>query len=111
MEITSHQLKHCDLVQVTGHVDNHTAPQLAQAFEAIHKAGRFKIVFDMSGVDFISSAGLRVILNAQKACKKWNRGEVVLAGLSPQTHRALSVAGFISLFRFFDAVEMAVGSF
>lgn len=111
MEVTTKQFKRCDLIKATGRIDSHTAPRLAEAFEAINEASRFKIVFDMSGVDFISSAGLRVMLGAQKTCKRWNRGELVLASVPQRICEALDLAGFVPLFKIFDGVVEAVGSF
>ena len=111
LEATTNQFKRCDLVRATGRVDSHTAAQLADAFDAINEAGRFKIVFDMSGVDYISSAGLRVMINVQKACKRWNRGEMVLAGVPEKVYGALNLAGFVPLFKIYDDVAEAVGSF
>ncbi len=111
MEITTKQFKHCDLVQATGRIDSHTAPQLAEAFDVINEANRFNIVFDMSGVDFVSSAGLRVMINVQKTCKRLNRGEMVLACVPQRIYEALDLAGFVPLFKFFDEVVEAVGSF
>jgi anti-sigma B factor antagonist len=111
MEVTTKQFKRCDLVEVTGRIDSQTAPQLAEAFNAINEADRFRIVFDMSGVDFISSAGLRVLINVQKTCKRWNRGELVLTGVPRRIYEALDLAGFVPLFRFSDDVVGAVGSF
>ena len=111
LEATTNQFKRCDLVRATGRVDSLTAPQLADAFDAINEAGRFKIVFDMSGVDYISSAGLRVMINVQKACKRWNRGEMVLAGVPEKVYGALNLAGFVPLFKIYDDVPEAVGSF
>jgi anti-sigma B factor antagonist len=116
MEITTKQFKHCDLVKATGRIDSHTAPQLAEALDVINEAARFNIVFDMSGVDFVSSAGLRVMINVQKTCKRLNRGEMVLACV-PQAcvpqwiYEALDLAGFVPLFNLFDEVVEAVGSF
>lgn len=111
MEVSTQQFKRCDLVKVAGRIDSNTAPQLAQAFDAIIGAERFRIVFDMSDVDFISSAGLRVLINVQKTCKRWNRGELVLATVPERVHEALELAGFVPLFRFSDDVVEAVGSF
>ena len=111
MEITTKQFKHCDLVKATGRVDSHTAPQLAEALNVINEAARFNIVFDMSGVDFVSSAGLRVMINVQKTCKRLNRGEMVLACVPQRIYEALDLAGFVPLFKFFDEVVEAVGSF
>ena len=65
MGITTKQLKRCDLFQATGRIDIYTAPHLAEVFDAITEAKRFNIILDMSEVEFISSAGLRALINAQ----------------------------------------------
>jgi anti-sigma B factor antagonist len=111
MQITNTPYKHCDMVKVEGRVDSSTSPQLAEALESITGAGRFKIVLDLSGVSFMSSAGLRVLINTQKNCKRYNRGEVVLAAIPANIHSALDLAGFIPLFKVFDDSLAAVGHF
>jgi anti-sigma B factor antagonist len=111
MELTTEQLKRCDLVKVAGRIDSQAAPQLAEAFNAITEAGRFRIVFDMSDVDFISSAGLRVLIDVQKTCKRWNRGQVVLAAMTERIYETLDLVGFVPLFSIFDDLLHAVGSF
>ncbi len=111
MKVTTKHFKRCDLVIATGRIDSQTAPQLAEVFEEINKADQFKIALDMSGVDFISSAGLRVLISAQKTCKRWNRGELVLAGVPQRVHEAMDLAGFLPLFKLFDEVVEAVGTF
>jgi len=111
MELTSEQLKRCDLVKVAGRIDSQTAPQLAEAFDTITEAGRFKVVFDMGDVDFISSAGLRVLIDVQKTCKRWNRGQLVLATVPERIYETLDLTGFVPLFNLFDDVLHAVGSF
>ena len=111
MEISTTPYKHCDLIAVTGRIDSLTAPQLAEAMDAIMEAGRYKIVFDVSGIDYMSSAGLRILINVQKTCKRYNRGELVLARVPERIYEALELAGFVPLFRFFDDVTTAVGNF
>jgi len=111
MEVTTSQLKRCDVVKAVGRIDSATAPQLAEAFDSITEAGRFKIVFDMSEVEFTSSAALRVLINTQKQCKRFNRGHVVLAEVTRQVYSALDLAGFVPLFRIESTVVDAVGSF
>lgn len=110
MEISQTHYKHCDLIKVTGRIDSYTAPQLADAFTKITDEGRFKIVLDMSGLEFMSSAGLRALINTQKVCKRYNRGELVLAGIPENVRAALDLAGFIPLFKIFDDVVTAVGN-
>ncbi|MFM8322722.1 MAG: STAS domain-containing protein [Chloroflexota bacterium] len=110
MEIINTSYKHCDLVKVNGRIDSATSPQLAKALDEITEAGRFKIVLDLSEVEFMSSAGLRVLIGTQKTCKRYNRGEVVLAGVPKRIYDALELAGFVPLFKFHDNVLDAVGS-
>ncbi len=109
MEINSSQYKHCDLVKAQGRVDSATAPQLAKVLDDITNSGRYKIILDLAEVDFMSSAGLRVLISTQKTCKRYNRGEIVLAAVPKRIHDALDLAGFIPLFRFYDNALEAVG--
>jgi anti-sigma B factor antagonist len=111
MEVATEQFKRCDLVKVAGRVDSQTAPQLEKAFRGITDAGRFRIVFDMSAVEFMSSAGLRAIIATQKICKRWNRGELVLAAVPQRLYETLELTGLVPLFKFYDDVLGAVASF
>jgi anti-sigma B factor antagonist len=111
MEVTTEQFKRCDLVKAAGRVDSQTAPQLEEAFRQITDAGRFRIAFDMSGVNFLSSAGLRALIATQKTCKRWNRGELVLAAVPQRIYETLELTGLIPLFNLFDDAVGAVGSF
>jgi anti-sigma B factor antagonist len=111
MQIKCTQFKHCDVLTVEGRVDSSTSPQFADSINTILNEGRYKIVLDMGNVEFISSAGLRVLINAQKTCKRYNRGEVVLANLPKNIYSAIDLAGFTSLFKIFNDVLAAVGNF
>ncbi len=111
METETAQFKHCDLVSARGRIDSYTAPQLANTFDQILAARRYKIVFDMSGVDYMSSAGLRVLTSVQKSCRRYNRGEIILACVPERIWSALELAGFAPLFKVFNSVTVAVGQF
>ena len=110
MEITTKQFKNCDLVVVKGRIDSSTAPQLTEALEGITGDSRYKIVLDMSDLEYMSSAGFRALLSSQRVCKRYNRGEIVLAVVPQRVQEALELAGFTELFKtYVDTVE-AVGS-
>lgn len=111
MEITTTPFKHCVLVKVSGRVDSATAPKLAETMNTVQGSGKYKIVLDMNDVEFISSSGLWVLVNAQKTSKRYNRGEVVLACVPQRINAALDLAGFIPFFKLYDDVTVAVGSF
>jgi anti-sigma B factor antagonist len=111
MDISTKRYKRCDLVTLKGRVDSTTSPQLSETLDAINKDGRYKIVIDMSGVEFMSSAGFRALLSGQRNCKRYNRGEIVLASLQVRVNEALELAGFTELFQAFEDVTAAVGHF
>ena len=110
METVTKQYKHCDVVSVEGRVDSSTAPKLTEALDAIINAGRFKIVIDMGKLEYMSSAGFRALIAAQRNCKHYNRGEVVLANVPDNINSALELAGFTTLFKIFKDLTTAVGS-
>ncbi|GAB4461407.1 MAG: anti-sigma factor antagonist [Anaerolineales bacterium] len=111
MEITVQEFKHCDLITVKGRVDSATAPQLAQVLETANEGGKYKLVIDMKDLEYMSSAGFRALLAAQRNCRKYNRGEVVLANVPVRIREALELAGFTELFKTFDDTLTAVGHF
>jgi len=111
MEVTTQEFKHCDLVVVKGRVDSSTAPQFSKALENLNDNSRFKIVVDMSALEYMSSAGFRALLAAQRNCKRYNRGEVALVAVPDRIKEALDLAGFTELFKTYDDTLTAVGSF
>jgi len=111
MEINHIEYKHCDLVIVSGRLDSATAPKLTETLNDITDLGRYRIILDLANLEFISSAGLRVLISMQKNCKRYNRGEVVLANVRPKILSSLDLAGFTPFFKFFDDTVSAVGNF
>ncbi|GJQ51532.1 MAG: STAS domain-containing protein [Anaerolineaceae bacterium] len=111
MEITHQEFKRCDLFKLIGRIDSATAPQFAKALEKAVGSGKYKLVLDMSELEYMSSAGFRALLAAQRAAKKYNRGEVTLASMPDRIHEAFDLAGFTELFKIFDDPLQAVGHF
>lgn len=111
MEITLQQYKHCVLIAVKGKVDSFTAPELFKAFDKANNDGKYKIVVDMTDLEYMSSAGFRTLLVGQRNCKRYNRGEIILARVPKKIKDALELTGFTPLFKIFNDVTAAVGSF
>jgi anti-sigma B factor antagonist len=110
MEITTTSYKRCDLIKAVGRVDSNTAPELEKTFNEIVNSGSTGIVFDMEDVDFISSRGLWVLLETQKACKRGN-GKMILVNISEEMQQSLDLAGIKHFIDMMDDVTAAVGSF
>ncbi|MDE0115374.1 MAG: STAS domain-containing protein [bacterium] len=55
-----------EVLTVTGEIDMATAPRFRQRLLAVISAGAHNVVIDLSGVDFIDSTGLGVLMGAAK---------------------------------------------
>lgn len=111
MQTEIKEFKHCTVIEIVGRVDSSTSPQLTQTLEKVTDDGNFKLVLDMSGLEYMSSAGFRALLATQRNCKRYNRGEVVLASVPERIREALELAGFTELFKTYEDALAAVGSF
>lgn len=74
-------------------VDGKTAPQLDKDLRDFIEAGNTEINIDMSNTKYISSAGLRALLSAQKQLNKLS-GTMVLNGVSDAVREIFDVTGF-----------------
>jgi len=91
------------IISVEGNIDSKTAPELQQKIvEATRDTN--KIILDLSKVEFVSSAGLRVLLMAYRQIKT-NNGTVVLVGVSEEIKEVMSMTGFINFFKIYDDLD------
>jgi anti-sigma B factor antagonist len=111
MKFTTTSFKRCEVLRTAGRIDGSTAPELEAALRAFTDAGKHNIVFDMTDVTFLSSAGWWVLIGCQKECKKLNRGELVLACMDKTIQDSLKLVGMAEYFKLFEDVTNAVGSF
>ena len=81
-------------VVVAGRLDTITAPELETSLRASY-AGVSKLVLDFAALDYLSSAGLRVILQAQKTMNK--QGEMVIRNVNEGINEVFEVTGFIDI--------------
>ncbi len=111
MEFKTTEYKRCDLVKTEGRIDGSNAPQLEEKLKTMMDEGKYKLVFDMTDVNFMSSAGWWVLIRTQKACRRYKRGELVLACVDPKIRQSLDLVGMGSYFHIYDDVTSAVGNF
>lgn len=95
---------------VTGNADAATAPELTRALIDHIEGGSSRVVADLSGLEYSSSAGLRAILAAVKLART-SGGDFRLAAVREQVRRVLDLTGFSTIIRSYDDVDSAVTSF
>jgi anti-sigma B factor antagonist len=109
MEIQTTEFKRCTVLKTSGRIDGSNAPQLSQSLKTIITNGVKNIVFDMTDVNFMASAGWWVLIDTQKTCKP--SGELVLANIDQGIKDSLNLVGMGSYFKTFEDVTSAVGYF
>lgn len=95
------------VVAPTGRIDSTTAAAVEEHLLRVFNAGHRRIVIDLSGVDYISSAGLRVLLGLAKRMREI-KGGLVLCGMNDAVHQVFGLAGFLPLFAIDESREAAV---
>ena len=78
-------------VSISGRLDTSTAPELENELKASYD-GVKELVLDLSTLEYISSAGLRVLLSAQKTMSK--QGSMTVKGANPDIMEIFEVTGF-----------------
>ena len=79
---------------VSGRLDTQTAPELEAELDSILPALK-ELTFDMTNLEYVSSAGLRVILKAQKAMN--TQGSMKLTGVNDSIMEVFDITGFLDI--------------
>ena len=79
------------LIALEGRLDTLTAPELEKELNSALE-GIEKLTLDFAGLEYISSAGLRVLLSAQKTMN--NQGEMVIRNANETVREVFEVTGF-----------------
>jgi anti-sigma B factor antagonist len=116
MEITHKRFNRVDLLAIEGRMDAASAPQLKQQIDSLFDQGRYRLVLDLAGLEYIASPGLRVLIEARKRARDWKLtdlegGDVRIANLPPRIKEVFDLTGFTSLFEIYNDTLEAVGSF
>jgi len=102
MQITTRDANDVLVVDMIGSLDTSTSGDAYDEMVRIAQSGRPKVLVSLKGVEYISSAGLRVILTASKLLKT-ARGEMRLCEANEVVRDVLETSGFDSLLRLHDS--------
>ena len=97
------------VVTVTGRLDTGAAPEFDRACDAWLGEGRTNLVVDMSGLEYISSMGLRSMITLATKLRSAG-GRLALCGLGGSVREVFRISGLLAMFSVFDTREAALGN-
>lgn len=94
-------------LKVTGFLDTNTASVFEESFKSVLRDKKFKLVIDLTEVEYISSAGWGLFVSEIKRIRS-EGGDLILAGMSPNVLEVFELLNFNTILKFFPDVETAV---
>jgi anti-sigma B factor antagonist len=110
LQITSQAAGSVTVLKMVGKLDAQSAPAANDQLKALIGSGKTKVVLDLDGLTYISSAGLG-ILNANQAEARKAGGMIRLACVKPQVKDVFDLLKFTLLFPMFGTVQDALKDF
>jgi len=96
------------VVEVTGRIDSTHAPKLHERIGALMSAGKASVL-DLSKVEYISSAGFRVLLLLARQAGQDGR-RLVLCGMTAKLRQLFDLGGFLDLFPIAQTQEEGIAA-
>jgi anti-sigma B factor antagonist len=100
----------CAVLAVTGELDVATAPQLRQEAVRLTTMGQSRIVIDLSGVDFLDSTGLGVIVGVLKRVRT-HGGDLAVAGAEDHVRKVFDITRISDVVSMYDTADDACAAF
>jgi anti-sigma B factor antagonist len=98
------------LVRVAGYVDTTTSHELEKKLNAILERRRFRIIVDLSGVDYVSSAGWGIFIGEIREIRE-QQGDLKLAGMSPDVYEVFELLEFQNILEAYPDAATAIERF
>ena len=96
MEISETQEGNITVIKVKGRLDVLSSKDMNQSLREVIDKGHYQILLDCSELDFVSSSGLRVLIQTAKQLRKLN-GKIGLCTIKDHIYEVLEIAGIFSL--------------
>jgi anti-sigma B factor antagonist len=98
------------ILEMKGFIDTSTSSVLEDAIKKLHAENKTKIVIDLEGAEFVSSAGWGAMVGYLKKVRTGG-GDIKLAAMAEKVEKVFKLMEFDSLIDSFPSTEEAVKSF
>src|SRR5690348_14538759 len=95
------------IARLAGRLDSSSAPSAEEQFMRLIGSGTPRLAIDLSKLEYISSAGLRVLLLVARKVQQ-AQGRLALFGLTPSVQEVFSISGFNTIFTIRDDAAAAI---
>lgn len=109
MDLKEAKKGNATVVSLSGRIDSSVAKEFEAGLIGVVDKGAKKVVVDFANLDYISSAGLRVLLMAAKQLKAAGGG-IALCAMQPSIKEVFEVSGFSQMLPISDTVDKAIKS-
>ena len=110
MDIKTTESGDVRILEVQGHLDTNTSPEAESSINTLIDAGATKLLINFAAVEYISSAGLRVLLATAKKLKGGG-GDLRICNLNATVQEVFDISGFSSILTVSSNQEEALASF
>jgi anti-anti-sigma factor len=110
MEISEYEELGVTVYSLDGRVDTEGVAVLKESMETAMTQGKYKLILDMAKLEYINSAGLRVLSEALTTAQD-HGGDLVLVGMNDRVFRVFQIVGFTKFFPVKDNVVAAMDHF
>jgi anti-anti-sigma factor len=107
MEIIQKEENGIVFIEIKGRLDADSSPEAEKVVKEALKDQTTRVLFNLSSLEYLSSAGLRVLLGAAKEMRRKD-GKIVLCDLNEFVKEIFEVSGFQSLIPIADTVESGI---
>lgn len=98
------------VVHCKGYIDTTTSSQLENTMTDLLTAKKYKIVMDLSEVDYISSAGWGIFISEIKNIRK-NKGDLKLVSMKPEVMEIFELLDFTNILEYYKTTDEAAKKF
>jgi anti-sigma B factor antagonist len=109
-EVFRRDAEEVSILNIQGFLDAHTAPDFEHELQNLLKDSRFKIVVNLDGLQYISSAGLGVFMGVIEDIRS-NSGDLKICCAGNKVFKVFDLLGFPSLYEFYASEDQAIDKF
>lgn len=107
LKIELEEIEHRVILRMDGRIDAATSPILEKRIDRLIEEGHSHLLLDFTRIDYLSSAGMRVLLSASKKLKT-KKGDLILFSLPDEVAEIIKMTGFDKILRMFSTEKEAV---